>query len=52
MVEVGEPARLYLFDVSKPGAKPRAITNCSVGTGFSCGDGNPSFAPEIRVAAK
>jgi dipeptidyl aminopeptidase/acylaminoacyl peptidase len=37
--EFGQETRLYLFDLSRPGAKPREITKCD------CGDGNPSFAP-------
>jgi Tol biopolymer transport system component len=41
--EFGASSNIYLFDVSRPGAKPRQLTKC---VDTSCGSRNASFAPQ------
>jgi len=53
--EVGGLTNIFLFDIAKPGSKPRQLTRCSHMNPLSlptCGARNPSFAPTLipRVA--
>jgi len=43
---VGRSSHIYLFDTSKPNAKPRQLTECGDNARYDlCGASNPSFAP-------
>jgi hypothetical protein len=54
--EFGALSNIFLFDVSKPGSKPRQLTKCALEeplSGPSCGARNPSFAPRrLRRSAE
>ncbi len=42
----GNRSNIYLFDSSRPGAKPRRLTECGHNARYDlCGARNPSFAP-------
>ncbi len=45
---LGWDSNIYLFEVGKPGARPRRLTQCFKTAG--CGAHNPSFAPAGTVA--
>lgn len=52
--ELGALNNIFLFDVRKPGAKPRQLTKCAILTSAlpppTCGAHNPSFAPAQMAA--
>jgi Tol biopolymer transport system component len=44
--DLGGLSSIYLFEVGKPGSKPRQLTRCATSYPLStCGARNPSFAP-------
>jgi len=46
--ELGGLSSIYLFEVGKPGSKPRRLTRCAATNPLpppTCGARNPSFAP-------